>query len=384
MLLGGAAAPGRVDLRLPGGHGLRETSSGFPQKGEMIVQRTRPPLLETPLEVFDQGVFTPNDRFFVRWHWSDFPTSIDPATFRLAVRGAVTTPLQLSLDELMRLPRIEYAAINQCAGNSRGLFEPRVPGAQWRHGAMGNARWTGVRLKDVLDRAGVRGGAATVRFSGLDKPLVEGAPQFVKSLSIDHARDGEVMIAFLQNGEQLPLLNGFPIRLIVPGWYSTYWIKMLHDIEVLTGPDEQYWMAKAYRIPDNPTANAVPGATPPTVPITRMVPRAFVTNLVDGGKVRAGQPIPVRGLAMGGDQGVAKVELSTDGGRSWTAARLDRDEGRYSFRRFEGRVAAPTVGALRILARCTNSAGVAQPLEPNWNHSGYQRGVVEAVEVIAA
>lgn len=384
MLLGGAAAPGRIDLRLPGGHGLRETSGGFPQKGEMIVQRTRPPLLETPFEVFDQGVFTPNDRFFVRWHWSDFPTSIDPATFRLAVRGAVTTPLQLSLDELMRLPRIEYAAINQCAGNSRGLFEPRVPGAQWRHGAMGNARWTGVRLKDVLDRAGVRGDAATVRFTGLDKPMLEDAPQFVKSLAIDHARDGEVMIAFLQNGEQLPLLNGFPIRLVVPGWYSTYWIKMLHDIEVLTGPDEQYWMAKAYRIPDNPTANAVPGATPPTVPITRMVPRAFVTNLVDGGKVRAGQPLAVRGLAMGGDQGVAKVELSTDGGRSWTAAQLDRDEGRYSFRRFEAQVAAPTVGALRILARCTNSAGVAQPLEPNWNHSGYQRGVVEAVEVIAA
>lgn len=384
MLLGGAAAPRRVDLRLPGGHSFRETSAAFPQKGEMIVQRTRPPLLETPFEVFDQGVFTPNNRFFVRWHWSDFPTSIDPATFRLAVRGAVTTPLQLSLDELMRLPRIEYAAINQCAGNSRGLFEPRVPGAQWRHGAMGNARWTGVRLKDVLDRAGVRGGAATVRFSGLDKPLVDGAPQFVKSLSIDHARDGEVMIAFLQNGEQLPLLNGFPIRLIVPGWYSTYWIKMLHDIEVLTGPDEQFWMAKAYRIPDNPTATAVPGATSSTVPITRMVPRAFVTNLVDGATVPAGQALAVRGLAMGGDQGVAKVELSTDGGRSWTAARLDRDEGRYSFRRFEGRVVAPTVGALRILARCTNSAGITQPLAPNWNHSGYQRGVVEAVEVIAA
>lgn len=385
MLLGGAAAaPGRVDLRLPGGHGLRETSRAFPQKGEMIVQRTRPPLLETPFDVFDQGVFTPNDRFFVRWHWSDFPTSIDPATFRLAVRGAVATPLSLSLDDLMRLPRIEYAAINQCAGNSRGLFDPRVPGAQWRHGAMGNARWTGVRLKDVLDRAGVRSDAATVRFAGLDKPMVEGAPQFVKSLAIDHARDGEVMIAFLQNGELLPLLNGFPIRLVVPGWYSTYWIKMLHDIEVLTGADAQYWMAKAYRIPDNPAATTTPGATPPTVPITRMVPRAFVTNLADGAKVPAGQALAVRGLAMGGDQGVAKVELSTDGGRSWAPARLDRDEGRYSFRRFDAQLAAPAVGALRILARCTNGAGVAQPLEPNWNPSGYQRGVVEAVEVIAA
>jgi DMSO/TMAO reductase YedYZ molybdopterin-dependent catalytic subunit len=385
MMLGGAAAPeGGIDLRLPGGHGRRPLTRDFPEKGEMILQRLRPPLLETPFEVFDQGVFTPNDRFFVRWHWSDFPTKIDPAAFRLTVRGAVTKPLQLSLTELMAMPRIEYAAVNQCAGNSRGVFEPRVPGAQWRHGAMGNARWTGVRLKDVLDRAGLRGDAATVRFSGLDKPLVEGAPQFVKSLAIDHARDGEVMIAFLQNGTQLPLLNGFPIRLIVPGWYSTYWIKMLHDIEVLTGPDENYWMAKAYRIPDNSTASAAPGATPPTVPISRMVPRAFVTNLEDGAQVPASQPLRVRGLALGGDQGVARVDVSTDGGRSWLAARLGNDEGRYSFRQFEAQLPAPGVGPRRVLARTINAAGVAQPLEVNWNHSGYQRGGVESVGVIGA
>lgn len=383
-LLGGAAAgQGRIDLALPGGHGSRDLTRAFPQKGEMILQRTRPPLLETPFEVFDHGVFTPNDRFFVRWHWSDFPTSIDPAAFRLTVRGAVAKPLQLSLGELMQMPRIEYAAVNQCAGNSRGLFEPRVPGAQWRHGAMGNARWTGVRLKDVLDRAGVRPEAATARFSGLDKPLVEGAPQFRKSLSIDHARDGEVMIAFLQNGEQLPLLNGFPIRLIVPGWYSTYWIKMLHDIELLAGPDDDYWMAKAYRIPDNPTATTMPGATSATVPITRMVPRAFVTNLIDGAQVGAGAPLALRGLALGGDRSVARVEISSDGGQSWADARLDRDEGRYSFRRFEASLPALSPGRQRILARCTNEAGVVQPMEPNWNPSGYQRGVVEGLEVVA-
>lgn len=383
-MLGGATVPaGDIDLRLPGGHGGRRLTRDFPEKGEMILQRLRPPLLETPLEVFDQGVFTPNDRFFVRWHWSDFPTRIEPATFRLNVRGAVAKPLQLSLAELMAMPRIEYAAVNQCAGNSRGLFEPRVPGAQWRHGAMGNARWTGVRLKDVLERAGLRGDARAVRFAGLDKPLVEGAPQFVKSLDIDHARDGEVMIAFLQNGAQLPLLNGFPVRLIVPGWYSTYWVKMLHDIEVLAGPDDNYWMAKAYRIPDNPTATTVPGATPATVPITRMVPRAFVTNLEDGGRVAAGQPLLVRGLALGGDRSVARVEVSVDGGRNWLAARLGADEGRYSFRRFEAQLPPPGQGAHRILARTTNSAGVVQPLGANWNPSGYQRGVVESVEVTA-
>ena len=215
-LAGTAGAQRMVDLGLPGGPSERPTSSAFPQKGEMIVQRVRPPLLETPFAAFDQDVFTPNDRFFVRWN-GNFPTEIDPDGFRLSVRGAVARPLSLSLKELRKLPRIEYAAVNQCSGNSRGHFEPRVPGSQWGHGAMGNARWTGVRLKDVLDRAGVRPDAVAVRCGGLDSPAMPDAPDYAKSLNIDHARDGEVMIAYLQNGEALPVLNGFPLRMVVPG-----------------------------------------------------------------------------------------------------------------------------------------------------------------------
>lgn len=385
LLLGGAAAPGRsgaaagtVDLRLPGGPSRRRLSSAFPEKGEMIVQRTRPPLLETPFSVFDDGVFTPNDRFFVRWHWSDFPSSIDPARHRLRVHGAVDRPLDLSMADLLSMPAIEYAAVNQCAGNSRGLFEPRVPGAQWRHGAMGNARWTGVPLRAVLDRAGVRAGAVAVRFGGLDMPALPEAPRYLKSLSVDHARDGEVMLAYLQNGARLPLLNGFPLRLIVPGWYSTYWVKMLSDIEVLTDADDNFWMAKAYRLPVDP---ADPGGA--TVPVGAMVPRAFVTNLADGARVTAGAPLAVRGLALGGDRAVAKVELSVDGGRRWQAATLGPDAGRYGFRRFEGAVAAPAAGPLTILARCTNTAGATQPLVPSWNPSGYLRGPAERVELVA-
>ena len=152
------------------------------------------------------------------------------------------------------------AAVNQCSGNSRGFFEPRVPGGEWANGAMGNARWTGVRLRDVLDRAGVKAGAVQVRFKGLDEPVVAEAPHFMKSLDIDHARDGEVMIAYAMNGEQLPLLNGFPLRLVVPGWYATYWVKMLNDIEVLDQPDDNYWTKTAYTIPDTPHANIKPGA----------------------------------------------------------------------------------------------------------------------------
>jgi DMSO/TMAO reductase YedYZ molybdopterin-dependent catalytic subunit len=245
-----------VELPLPGAPRGRPLTTDFPQKGPMILQRTRPPLLETHFEVFDRGVFTPNDQFYVRWHWAGIPNAVDVETFRLTVRGQVDKTLSLSLKDIVNgLPRVELAAVNQCSGNSRGYFLPRVAGAQWSHGAMGNAKWMGVRLKDVLDRAGVKAGAVQVRFNGLDEPVVDGAPKFMKSLDIDHARDGEVMIAYAMNGQQLPLLNGFPLRLVVPGWYSTYWVKMLSDIEVLAQPDDNFWMKTAYTIPDTPGAN---------------------------------------------------------------------------------------------------------------------------------
>lgn len=384
-LAGTARAQRGVDLHLPGGPSERATSTAFPQKGEMIVQRVRPPLLETPFEVFDQSVFTPNDRFFVRWHWGDIPTSIDTGAFRLTVRGAVRKPLSLSLAALMKLPRIDYAAVNQCSGNSRGLSQPRVPGAQWGNGAMSNARWTGVRLKDVLDLAGVAPGAVAVRFGGLDQPLVADAPKFLKSLDMDHARDGEVMIAFLQNGEALPVLNGFPLRLIVPGWFSTYWVKMLNDIEVLDRADDNYWMAKAYRVPDTPGGSVQPGAKGyPTKPIGPMPPRSWITSHAEGAQVAAGRPLTVRGIAMGGDSGVRRVQFSADGGMRWTDATLGPDEGRYSFRRFEAVVPDPTPGALSLMSRCSSEAGIAQPMEPAWNPGGFLRTQVETTRVRVA
>jgi DMSO/TMAO reductase YedYZ molybdopterin-dependent catalytic subunit len=264
-------------IELPFANGRCELASNFPQKGPMILQRTRPPLLETPFEVFDQGVFTPNDRFYVRWHLPNIPTTIDPAEFRLKVRGRVRQPTSLTLEELVRdFPPFEIAAVNQCSGNSRGLFSPRVTGAQWDNGAMGNALWRGVRLKELLDRAGVAPGALQVRFKGLDTGVLPQTPNLMKSLSLDHARDGEVMIAYEMNGKPLPVLNGFPIRLVVPGWYATYWVKMLADIEVLDKPDDNYWTSKAYVIPDTPGANITPEQKDvKMVPINRMVPRPF-------------------------------------------------------------------------------------------------------------
>jgi DMSO/TMAO reductase YedYZ molybdopterin-dependent catalytic subunit len=380
-----AWAQADVNLGFPGGVDQRPVVSDFPGKGAMILQRSRPPLLETPFEVFDKGVFTPNDRFYVRWHWAVIPTEVDARAFRLAVRGHVNELLSLSLDDLLALPRVELAAVNQCSGNSRGFFQPRVPGAQWANGSMGNAMWMGVRLKDVLDKAGVKAGAVAVRFNGLDEPVVEGAPDFMKSLAIDHARDGEVMIAYAMNGEQLPLLNGFPLRLVVPGWYATYWVKALNDIEVLDKPDDSFWMAKAYTIPDTPGANMKPGETGvKMVPINRMIPRSFVTNLASGAKVQSRAPLPVRGIAFGGDCGVAQVDLSMDDGRSWRPATMGAEQGKYGFRRWESAVDLPTKGDASIQVRCTNTNGLAQPARPNWNPSGFMLNVIETTSVVVA
>src|ERR1700687_6231557 len=171
-----------ANLDLPGGPNRRDLTTGFPQKAQMILQRTRPPLLETPFEVFDRGVFTPNDQFFVRWHWAVIPGQVDATAFKLTVRGHVNQALSLSLADVLAMPRVEVAAVNQCSGNSGGLFQPRVTGGQWANGAMGNARWTGVRLRDVLDRAGLKAGAVQVRFSGLDQAVVPDAPKLMKSL----------------------------------------------------------------------------------------------------------------------------------------------------------------------------------------------------------
>ena len=387
-LLGVLARPARAGdlIELPFANGRRELVSNFPQKGTMILQRVRPPLLETPFEVFDRGVFTPNDRFYVRWHLANIPTAIDPADFRLQVRGHVRQPLSLTMHDLLHdFAPFEIAAVNQCSGNSRGFFSPRVTGGQWENGAMGNALWRGVRLKDVLDRAGVMAGALQVRLKGLDTGLVPQTPNFMKSLTVDHARDGEVMIAYEMNGAPLPLFNGFPLRLVVPGWYATYWMKMLDDIEVLDGPDENYWMSKAYLIPDTPGANVSPEQKGvKMIPINRMLPRSFFTSLADGAVVKGGHTLNVRGIAFGGDAGVAQVLLSVDQGQRWQEARLGANHGKYSFRQWEFPLRLGTAGRQRVMVRAVNTAGVTQSDQPIWNAGGFMRNVIESMNVQVA
>jgi hypothetical protein len=193
------------------------------------------------------------------------------------------------------------------------------------------------------------------------------------------------MIAYAMNGKQLPLVNGFPLRLVVPGWYSTYWIKMLNDIEVLNQPDTNYWMKTAYTIPDTPHASIEPGQTGiKFVPISRMLPRSFITNIKSGDTLRAGAPTLARGIAFGGDVGVSRVEFSGDGGKSWQEAQLGTDEGKYSFRQWQIRFSLPNAGNHRLTVRCTNSSGEAQPNTPNWNPAGFMRNVIEQTAVVVA
>lgn len=382
---GGVPAWAANFVQMPFANGRRKIAR-FPQKGEMILLRERPPLLETPMEVFDQGVFTANDRFFVRWHLPGIPTAIDVNSFRLRVDGHVRKPAEFTLKEILgQADQVELAAVNQCSGNSRGFFSPRVPGGEWGNGAMGNALWTGITLKSLLDRAGVLPGAVQVRFNGLEIGEVPESPLFLKSLAIDHAMNGEVMIAYGMNGAQLPVLNGFPLRLIVPGWYSTYWVKMLSHIEVLDRPDDNYWMHTAYLIPDTPGATMTPGSKGvKMVPINRMVPRSFITNLRDNEAVKRGAPVKVRGIAFGGDCGVESVAFSTDGGASWRDAVLERDYGRYSFRRWHASFVPQQAGAYKLMVKATNTNHVAQPADPTWNPGGYMRNVVEQITVNAA
>ena len=244
----------------------------YPGKRPLIRLTSRPPQLETPFSVFNEGVVTPNDAFFVRYHLADIPLSIDPDAFRIEVKGKVDSQLSLSLTDLKTgFDPVEIVAVNQCSGNSRGFFEPRVAGGQLGNGAMGNARWRGVPLKAVLDKAGILARSRQVTFNGLDEPVLPETLDFIKALDIDHAMDGEVMIAYAMNGEDLPWLNGYPARLVVPGYYGTCWVKHLNEITVIDSVYDGFWMKTAYRMPDNNCACTEPGQAPAaTVPIKRL------------------------------------------------------------------------------------------------------------------
>jgi len=369
-------------VTLPIGNGERPLVK-YPQKRPMIGLTSRPPQLETPFSVFNENVITPNDAFFVRYHLANIPLEIDPDTYTIDVKGKVDKPVKLKLADLKRMNSVEIVAVNQCSGNSRGFSEPRVPGGQLGNGAMGNARWRGVPLKAVLAQAGVQAGAKQVVFNGLDTPVIDKTPDFVKALEIDHANDGEVMLAWQMNGQDLPMLNGFPVRLVVPGYYGTYWVKHLSEITVIDSVFDGFWMKSSYRIPDTADSYIEPGTAPKaTVPIGRFNVRSFITSLADGAKVKTGETV-LKGIAFDGGTGIKEVAVSTDGGATWTPARLGQDLGKYSFREWTLPVTL-AAGAHALKVRATSNGGKTQPEKAGWNPPGYMRNVIETCNVTAA
>jgi DMSO/TMAO reductase YedYZ molybdopterin-dependent catalytic subunit len=355
----------------------------YPGKTDLILLTSRPPQLETPIKYFETAI-TPNEAFYVRYHIPP-PATVDLSTWRLKVGGHLDKPVNLSLDDLQsKFPRASVVAVNQCSGNGRGYFSPRVFGGQWANGAMGNAEWTGVRLRDILSAAGVRQGALEVSFNGLDQPVLPGTPDFVKSLSISRImEDPNVLVAYQMNGQPLPMLNGFPARLIVPGWYATYWVKHLSEITVLDKEFEGFWMRKAYLIPDTPCGCVAPGTMPTRmVPINRMDVRSLMIVPSGGQPLAAKKPVALKGIAFDSGYGIKEVMVSSDDGTRWQRAELGKDFGNYSFREWDLEWTPPRAGRYRLKVRATNRMGESQPSEALWNPAGYLRNVVEHVDVL--
>ncbi|UCH90876.1 MAG: molybdopterin-dependent oxidoreductase [Nitrospirota bacterium] len=375
-----AASPESIELPFSRGH---RPLVAFPEKRRLMVMTTRPPQLETPFPIFNENIFTPNDAFFVRWHLANIPDAVDLQTFRLTIRGRVRQTLSLSLEDLQdHFEPIEVAAVCQCAGNSRGFFEPRVAGGQWGHGAMGNAMWKGVRLRDLLEKAGLEQDAKHVRFGGLDRPVADATPDFLKSLPLDNALANHVLVAYSMNGQPLPFLNGFPLRLVVPGWYATYWVKMLNDIEILNEEDRNFWTNTAYRIPDNDCGCLEPGQKAThSIPLSTMKVRSFITNVAEGDTIQGGSRVLVKGIAFDQGYGIDQVLISSDGGQHWQAAKLGKDHGDYSFRQWEIHVPLKPGQRYQLQSLALNRIGESQQLQAKWNPNGYLRNALETIRI---
>jgi DMSO/TMAO reductase YedYZ molybdopterin-dependent catalytic subunit len=363
--------------------GVREhlTLDSLPGKKPLIKLSYRPPNYETPLEYFRTAI-TPNDAFFVRYHLSIIP-EVDVKTWKVAVSGdGANGQVELTLDDLKRMPAAEVVAVNQCSGNRRGLFQPHVPGVQWSYGAMGCARWKGARLKDVLDRVGLKKEAIEIVFNGADSGVSDQTPDYIKSIPTWKALEDTTLIAYEMNGQPLPHFNGFPARIVVPGWTGAYWMKQIASIKAATKPESGFWMNPAYRIPLGKfplVTRFTSQDTATNTPITEMVVNSLITDPADGTKVTVDRPVTIGGIAWDGGYGIRAVEVSSDGGKSWAAATLGEDLGRFAFRTFSYSFSPNRRGKQTIMARASNAIGQGQTSELIHNPAGYHHNVFHGI-----
>jgi DMSO/TMAO reductase YedYZ molybdopterin-dependent catalytic subunit len=374
--------PGRgsaADPTLPAGAVASEVMDALPGKQPLIKRSFRPPNYETPLALLREPL-TPNDAFYVRWHMG--VPDVTAADWRLRIAGpAAKTPREFTLAELRKFEPHEVVAINQCSGNRRGLFDPHVPGVQWSYGAMGNAAWRGVRLKDVLEAAGIAGSAVEVLANGADSPTLTG-PDFAKSLPMPKALDADTLIAFEMNGEPLSRWHGHPARLVVPGWTATYWVKCLTEVSILDKPFDGFWMKTAYRVPRNlfgPSGFDTQD-NEQTSPITAIKVNSLVTSPAGGTAVPVGRPTDISGYAWDGGSGIRGLEVSTDAGASWREGQLLRSLGRYAWTPWRFALTSPVSGIVSLRVRAIANDGSAQPDALVHNPAGYHHNVVQTVE----
>ena len=343
-------------------------AQALPGKDARLVARSvRPPDYETPVALLD-NFLTPNDVFYVRCHMP-VPAQLDEAAWKLAVGGEVGSPLTLSVAELKQMPSASVTVTLECAGNGRVFFDPPVAGIQWRKGAVGTSKWTGVRLADLLKRAGAKSGMTHVHASGADRPMGT-QPPFVRQVPMAKALAPDTLVAYAMNDQPIPTAHGFPLRLVVPGWEGAYAIKWLNTLTVAAKEQDGFWVQTGYRYP---TKRVAPGSAVDAkdmAPLTGLVVKSLITRPLDGAVVPPGA-VTVAGFAWAGDRDIAKVDVSVDAGATWQPAKLTGQAVKYAWRRFEFTFTATTQDTHTILSRATDSGGAVQPVVPAWNPSGY-------------
>ena len=380
---GAGEQPGEALLSplLSAGTRAEATLDTLPGKKPLIKLTYRPPNYEALLAYLRTPI-TPNDEFFVRYHLTDIP-QVDAGTWKLNIGGeGANSDVAIGLDDLKRLPAFEVVAVCQCAGNRRGLFQPHAAGVQWGSGAMGCARWKGARLKDVLDLAGLKKEVVEIVFDGADGPVLDETPDFLKSLPVWKAIEDTTLVAYEMNGEVLPHWNGFPARIVVPGWTATYWVKHITSITAVTKPFDGFWMKTAYRIPLGKfplVARFMSQETAVNTPLTEMVVNSLITSPNDGARVKAGHKTAISGIAWDGGYGISAVDVSADGGKSWTQAILGEDPGKFAFRTWSHEVIPKWRGKLALAARAANKIGQTQTREPIPNPAGYCNNAAQTV-----
>lgn len=363
--------------------GRKISEVAFPEKIPMITYSDRPPLLESTRSAFTKSL-TPNDEFFVRWHLPDIPTYIDPDAYTIKIDGLVDRELNISLKSLKHdFEQVEVTAVLQCGGNSRSAFHPVAGGIQWGSGAMGCAKWKGVRLSDILDRAGLKKDAKWIGFNGKEKAAYYESPNFIRELHLEEL-DDHVILAYEMNGEDLPYLNGYPLRLVIPGYYSDSWVKMMSHITVTNEYKSLFFMDTAYRIPDNDTESETPeNRSKTTKPIAKMNVKSVIGYPLNGAKIAHNSQLVVRGVAFDSGLGIKDVLVSVDDGVTWESSLLDNSAGRYAFKAFRFSFKPSGYGKLNIMAKAVNRLGEEQPLAKDvlWNHGGYKYNGIDTVMV---